>query len=66
MRHPVMAGSTFMGWVALAASLSAQTAPQSPSSSSAAPFDLTIDNIMRGPDLYGTPPRLVRFSDDSR
>lgn len=31
-----------------------------------APFDLTIDNIMRGPDLYGTPPRLVRFSDDSR
>ncbi|MDO8665936.1 MAG: hypothetical protein Q7J79_04940, partial [Gemmatimonadales bacterium] len=41
----------------------ASPAPASPSSPA---FDLTIDNIMRGPDLYGTPPRLVRFSDDSR
>jgi dipeptidyl aminopeptidase/acylaminoacyl peptidase len=29
-------------------------------------FDLSVDNIMRGPDLVGTAPSLVRFSDDSR
>jgi dipeptidyl aminopeptidase/acylaminoacyl peptidase len=29
-------------------------------------FALTIDNIMRGPELYGTSPSRVRFSDDSR
>ncbi|MBL8209925.1 MAG: S9 family peptidase [Bryobacterales bacterium] len=29
-------------------------------------FDLTIDNIMRGPGLYGYPPRAVRWSGDSQ
>jgi dipeptidyl aminopeptidase/acylaminoacyl peptidase len=29
-------------------------------------FDLSIDNIMRGPELYGRSPTQVRFSDDSR
>jgi len=29
-------------------------------------FDLTIENVMRGPALYGTAPSRVRFSDDSR
>jgi len=48
--------------VVLAAALSAQE----PAAAAAARFDLSIDNIMRGPELYGTPPSLVRFSDDSR
>ncbi|HUJ13164.1 MAG TPA: prolyl oligopeptidase family serine peptidase [Thermoanaerobaculia bacterium] len=30
----------------------------------AQPFDLTIDNIMRGPNLYGWPPEQVRWSPD--
>ena len=29
-------------------------------------FQLTVENIMRGPDLYGTPPTMVRFSADGR
>ncbi len=29
-------------------------------------LDLTVENLMRGPALYGSPPALVRFSDDSR
>lgn len=37
-----------------------------PASSASSGFDLSIDNIMRGPELYGTAPHLVRFSDDSR
>ncbi len=52
------AGVTGFLVVALAASLSAQNAPPA--------FDMSIDNLMRGPDLYGTSPSLVRFSDDSR
>jgi dipeptidyl aminopeptidase/acylaminoacyl peptidase len=32
----------------------------------AAPFDLSIRNIMRGPELYGTAPAGVRWSADSR
>ena len=42
--------------------LSGQTAV----SSGAPRFDLSIDNIMRGPELYGTAPTQVRFSDDAR
>ena len=33
---------------------------------SAAPFDFSIKNIMRGPELYGTAPANVRWSADSR
>ena len=29
-------------------------------------FKLTVENIMRGPELYGTPPTMVRFSADGR
>ena len=29
-------------------------------------FDLSIKNIMRGPELVGAPPEQVRFTDDSR
>lgn len=32
----------------------------------AAPFDLSIKNLMRGPELYGTPPTNVRWSTDSK
>ncbi len=53
------AGVVLFLQTALAVSLSAQNAP-------APTFDLSIDNLMRGPELYGTPPDLVRFSDDSR
>lgn len=34
--------------------------------SAQAPFELSIANVMRGPDLTGTPPSLVRFGDDGR
>lgn len=33
---------------------------------SAQSFQLTVDNIMRGPDLVGTAPTNVRFSADGR
>src|SRR3990172_4076750 len=56
------AGVTLVMPVVLAAALLAQE----PTAETAARFDLSIDNIMRGPELYGTPPSLVRFSDDSR
>ena len=39
---------------------------QQPAQQPAAAFDLSIENIMRGPELYGTSPSRVRFSDDSR
>lgn len=42
---------------AAAAPLNAQTARS---------FDLSVENLMRGPDLYGYAPSMVRFSDDSR
>ncbi|MBI1723415.1 MAG: prolyl oligopeptidase family serine peptidase [Gemmatimonadetes bacterium] len=59
-----------LGAIAIAAiapfpSLSAQNSSPAPALRPA-PFDLTIDNIMRGPELYGTAPSRVRFSDDSR
>jgi len=55
------AGAAVVLLAALAVSLPAQNAP-----AAAAAFDLSIDNIMRGPELYGTAPTQVRFSDDSR
>ncbi len=30
------------------------------------PFDLSVDNIMRGPELIGQPPRNVRWSPDGK
>src|SRR5438477_9187561 len=30
------------------------------------PFDFSIKNIMRGPELYGRPPENVRWSADSK
>ena len=32
----------------------------------AAPFDLSVRNIMRGPELYGREPQNVRFSADGQ
>jgi dipeptidyl aminopeptidase/acylaminoacyl peptidase len=37
-----------------------------PAAASAAPFELTVDNIMRGPRLVGNPPEELRWSGDSR
>jgi dipeptidyl aminopeptidase/acylaminoacyl peptidase len=68
MRTIVLLAAAAVGGIA-AAPLSAQRSgpAASPSASPASPvFDMTVDNIMRGPDLYGTPPSRVRFSDDSR
>jgi dipeptidyl aminopeptidase/acylaminoacyl peptidase len=51
------------------ATLLAQRASASdpaPSGASAAPFDFSIKNIMRGPELYGTAPSNVQWSADSR
>ncbi|MGJ5817433.1 prolyl oligopeptidase family serine peptidase [Paludibaculum fermentans] len=36
--------------------------PASPQSAPARPLPLTVDSIMRGPGLYGYPPRAVRWS----
>ncbi len=57
MRLARAAGVVLILEAALAGSASAQNATA---------FDLSIDNLMRGPELYGTPPDLVRFSDDAR
>jgi dipeptidyl aminopeptidase/acylaminoacyl peptidase len=40
--------------------------PKVPQAPAAPAFELTIDNIMRGPGLFGTSPSLVRWSPDSR
>jgi len=37
-----------------------------PSVAVAQQFQLTVDNIMRGPALFGTAPSNVRFSADGR
>ncbi len=42
-----------------------ETAAQKGADSSGKQFDLTIDNIMRGPELVGYEPRAVRWSPDS-
>ena len=34
--------------------------------SQAAPFDLSVRNIMRGPELYGREPEQVRWTADGR
>lgn len=41
-------------------------AQEKPAAPAARPFALTIENIMRGPELTGTPPDSVRWSLDSR
>ena len=41
-------------------------APAGAATNAGPAFDLSVDNIMRGPELVGTAPSLVRFSDDSR
>src|SRR6185437_5579682 len=59
---------------AIPATLASQTAKPatatSPASSSASSpatqFDFSIKNIMRGPELYGTPPTDISWSPDSR
>ena len=38
----------------------------SPQDTTAARFDLTVDSIMRGPDLVGYPPTGLRWSADSQ
>ena len=53
-----------------AAILPAQTAPAKPDAQAAAPargrMELTVDSIMRGPDLVGYPPSALRWSADSQ
>ena len=39
---------------------------QAPSPKPQAPFDLTVDSIMRGPELVGNPPNNLRWSGDSK
>src|SRR5688572_19534514 len=40
--------------------------PPLPASNATKPFDFTIANIMRGPELYGRPPQQVAWSADNR
>src|SRR5689334_10727770 len=48
--------------MAAVSTLDAQSRPSAP----AAGFALTVDSIMRGPDLVGYPPENLRWSADSR
>ena len=51
--------------VALTVSLAAQTsAPAAPAPAAASRFTLSVDSIMRGPDLVGYPPSGLRWSGD--
>jgi len=56
----------------LASSLAAQQAPivapppLPPAAARTQPFDFSIANIMRGPELYGRPPQQVAWSADNR
>ena len=47
---------------ALLVAVPVATSAQAP----AAPFDLSVRNIMRGPELYGREPQNVRFSADGQ
>ena len=51
---------------AIPATLASQAPTSAPASSPATQFDFSIRNIMRGPELYGTPPTDVNWSADSR
>ena len=51
---------------ALSVALSASLGAQATSAPSSAPFDFSIRNIMRGPELYGRAPTNVRWSADGR
>jgi dipeptidyl aminopeptidase/acylaminoacyl peptidase len=44
----------------------ASSAAQAPAEKPAAPFKMTIDNIMRGPDLVGNEPSGIRWSVDGK
>ena len=56
-----------VGFLAPVCLLAQRAAPDSVHTTSpAAPFDFSIKNIMRGPELYGTPPADVHWSLDSR
>ncbi|MEO7647875.1 MAG: hypothetical protein ABIV11_06515, partial [Gemmatimonadaceae bacterium] len=56
----------------LAAPLAAQQSgivappPLPPAAARTQPFDFSIANIMRGPELYGRPPQQVAWSADNR
>lgn len=51
---------------ALAVLLFASLHAQRPTSATPKPFPLTVDSIMRGPDLVGNAPTAVRWSGDSQ
>ena len=61
-RLPVSPGSALVLLAVLVVPLRAQA----PAEGAPAPPALTVDEIMRGPDLFGTEPSRVAFSDDSR
>ena len=58
------AGAALVGIAVRVAPLSGQASDSAAHAPRA--FDLSVDNIMRGPDLFGTAPSRVTFSDDSR
>jgi dipeptidyl aminopeptidase/acylaminoacyl peptidase len=51
--------------VAAQSKLPASSSAKSAAAKSSAPFQLTVDSIMRGPDLVGYPPTNLRWSGDS-
>lgn len=60
--HLVLAASLI---VALSSGITAQGPARKLAEAGTAPFQLTVDSIMRGPDLVGFPPSGLRWSGDS-
>jgi len=56
--------ASVLAFVALAAANSGHA--QQAATAAATTFDLSVRNIMRGPELVGSPPSAVRWTDDSR
>ncbi len=66
MRRPARRFATALLAVAAAISTQARTVDAPVPGSRASTFPLTVDSIMRGPDLVGWPPTGLRWSADSR
>ena len=67
MRRQTIALATALVTVFLVTTTSGQkSSPGNQDASSGTRFDLTVDSIMRGPDLVGYPPTALRWSADSQ
>jgi dipeptidyl aminopeptidase/acylaminoacyl peptidase len=66
MRLPVILTLALLTGPAAISTPAQDSTPNRPTRSAAPKFELTVDSIMRGPDLVGWPPSGLRWSPDSR